>query len=200
MKKWLWLALTISSQSYAQALPALSDLDAWSEQSFVEHSQYEVIEGVLHGRAEAAASALGVEIEIPAGSRLSWRWAIDQLPDLGEVSEQSKQGDDFGARVYVVRKGSFGLLSTKSLVYVYSQSKQPGQMWPSPYTSKVVMVAVQPAQPQLGEWQQVERDIAEDWLAAFGDTLDAVDGVAVMVDADNTGTQARARFADLQIR
>ena len=200
MKKWLLLGLGIAIHAQAGSLPALSDQDAWSEQSFVGNSQYQIVDGVLLGQANASASALGVELDIEPDQRLSWRWAVEQLPNLGEHSEQSKSGDDFGARVYVVRKGSFGLLSTQSLVYVWSQSQPPGTLWPSPYTSKVMMMAVQPESFQLGDWYGVERDLAADWQAAFGKTLDGLDAVALMVDADNTQSQARARFDQLQLR
>ena len=201
MNKTLALLTTIwAAMTQASGLPPITALDQWSEQSFVGQSEYRVDGESLVGTANGTASALGVEVRVPAGAKLAWRWSVEQLPDLGQASEQSKQGDDFGARVYVVRKGAFGLLSTRSLVYVWSQSKASGEMWESPYTGKVMMIAVQPDTAELGQWHSVERDIAKDWHQAFGDELDRIDGVAFMVDADNTQTQARARFAELELR
>ena len=158
----IWAAMTQASE-----LPPLTALDQWSEQSFVGQSEYQVDGDSLVGTANATASALGVEVRVPAGAKLAWRWSVEQLPDLGQASEQSKQGDDFGARVYVVRKGAFGLLSTRSLVYVWSQSKAPGEMWQSPYTGKVMMIAVQPDAAELGQWHSVERDIAQGLAAGL---------------------------------
>ena len=194
------LTMTWAATAQAAELPPITALDQWSEQSFVGQSQYQVDGDSLVGSANASASALGVEVSVEPGVKLAWRWSVEQLPELGQASEQSKQGDDFGARVYVVRKGAFGLFSTRSLVYVWSQSKAPGEMWESPYTGKVMMIAVQPDAAELGQWHAVERDIAKDWQRAFGDELDRIDGVAFMVDADNTQTQARARFAALELR
>lgn len=201
MKLLLGTAVSFFTLSaLAAELPSVTDLPAWTTQSFEGETQYQVNQKTLQGVADASASALGVEIEVPAGKQLTWEWAVDQLPSLSPGAEQTKQGDDFGARVYVVRKGAFGLLSTKSLVYVWSQQQPPGTLWDSPYTSKVKMMAVQPDQATLGQWHRVQRDIAADWKVAFGDELDRVDAVALMVDADNSQTQAKARFSELAIR
>jgi len=201
MKNWIGISTLLFSGALAAAeLPSLTDLSGWSVQSFVGETQYQAGPQGLTAEANATASALGVEQAISAGKRLLWTWAVDQLPTLEPGAEQTKQGDDFGARVYVVRKGLFGLLSTQSLVYVWSQQQPPGTLWDSPYTSKVKMMAVQPATATLGEWHSVERDLAADWQRAFGRELDQVDGVALMVDADNSQTQARARFGQLVVR
>ena len=82
---------------------------------------------------------------------------------------------------------------------MFGPTKASGEMWESPYTGKVMMIAVQPDTAELGQWHSVERDIAKDWQQAFGDELTVSMG-SHYGDADNTQTQARARFAELELR
>ncbi len=186
-----------------QTLLTGGDLGGWTVQSFVGETRYEVVNdplqgSVLQGTAEGSASALGFErvIDTSATPWLDWRWQVVTAPTLA-APEQSKAGDDYAARVYVVRKGSFGLFSTRSLVYVHSSDHQPGEIWDSPYTGKVKMMAVTSGND--GEWVSVRRNLAEDWAAAFGSPVDELDGVALMVDADNSGSTAVARFGDIRL-
>lgn len=193
------LSLLLGWQAQAQVLLQNGDLSGWSEQNFAGSVTYQAVsaEGVgqvLQGTAEAAASGYGLEqrFDITPETTLSWRWRVLEAPAVG-ATEKTKATDDFPARVYVIRKGPFGLLSTQSLVYVWSQTSPPDSLWDSPYTSKVKMMAVQPADGDQG-WSEVRRNLAADWQRAFGKPLDRLDGVALMVDSDNTQTRAQAQF------
>lgn len=192
--------LALSAQ--AEVLLEGANTEGWQVEAFVGETQYRAVQDpvygpVLEGVAQGTASGLGLETTIRPDETptLAWRWQVLERPDVGQ-SEQTKATDDFPARVYVLREGRFGLLSTKSLVYVWSQTQPAGSVWDSPYTGRVKMMAVQPAASQSG-WVEVRRNLAEDWQRAFGDELDKLDAVALMVDADNTNTRARAQFESI---
>lgn len=204
MKFWVLSVGMVAAQASAQVLLDQANIEAWTEQEFVGTTQYEPVVDpekgqVLLGRSNRSASGWGVEqtIDVAETPRLAWEWHVDQLPTLN-APEQSKAGDDYAARVYVIRKGSFGLLSTQSLVYVHSQERQVGDIWDSPYTGKVKMMAV--SNGPGGQWQSFERDLAADWQQAFGKSLDELDAVAFMVDSDNSESQSAARFGQLSLQ
>ena len=183
----------------AEVLLDNANVEGWQVEAFVGETQYQAVEDPVHGTvlegiANASASGLGLEKTIlPATTpTLAWRWQVLESPDVGE-DERTKATDDYPARVYVLRKGRFGLLSTKSLVYVWSQTQPADSLWDSPYTGRVKMIAVQPEGVTDG-WVEVKRDLAADWQRAFGDELDQLDAVALMVDSDNTESRARAQF------
>ena len=89
----IWAAMTQASE-----LPPVTALDQWSEQSFVGQSEYQVDGDSLIGTANASASALGVEVRVPAGAKLAWRWSVEHLHGFCQTSSNPKRGDDFGAR------------------------------------------------------------------------------------------------------
>lgn len=193
------LLLSLGWQAHAQVLLENGDLKGWTEQSFdglvtYQSVQVQGVGTVLEGTAQAAASGYGLErrFQVVPETLLSWRWRVLELPEVG-ATEKTKATDDFPARVYVIRKGAFGLLSTQSLVYVWSQTSPPESLWDSPYTSRVKMLAVQPEDGSQ-DWSQVERNLFADWERAFGKKLDHLDGVALMVDSDNTQSRSRAQF------
>lgn len=203
--KAVWVGVCLwAGAVHADVLLDQGDLSGWDAQSFVGDTQYQRVADaqrgfVLQGVADGTASALGFERRIdPAQTPwLEWSWQVVTAPTLG-APEQSKAGDDYAARVYVVRKGAFGILSTQSLVYVHSSARAVDDIWDSPYTGKVKMLAV--ANGTSGDWIRVKRNLAADWQRAFGRSLDELDGVALMVDADNSGSRAAARFGQIALR
>ena len=120
------------------------------------------------------------------GYNLHWQWRADQIADWPEVDEQIKVGDDFQARVYVVKKGWLPW-QTRAINYVWSRQAAPGTYWPNPFASQAVMVVVQ-GPGGAGRWQSVTRNVREDFRRFHGMDVDSVDAVAIMTDGDNTGT------------
>ena len=50
----------------------------------------------------------------------------------------------------------------------------------------------------LGSWQSVRRNVADDYRRACGAEPGRVLAVAVMTDTDNTGTKALGHYADIR--
>lgn len=203
----LVLASLLGGVSAAAAVRVVGDwprdLEArWQELSFEGNTVYRA---AREGRAsviavaEASASALyrDVEIDLTRTPYLQWSWRIDQLPAL-KASETAKPGDDFGARVYVVRAGLFGQLTASALNYVWSQQQRPGSHWRNPFTERAVMWSVQRGPQRQGEWVTHTRDLRADWRAAFGEEVERIDGIAIMTDADNSSSRAAARYGRIR--
>ena len=187
-----------------------TDLEAfkanWREQGFplIAPTEYRVrTEGegtVVVGRSEGANRGLLREckIEQPMQARLSWRWRVNRGLD-GRVSERTRGGDDFAARVFVVFETSIIPTRTRAINYVWAAKEAVGTVFPSPYTKRVAHVVVRSdvAVESRREWFSETRDVLADYESFFGEPATVISAVAIMVDADNTNQKAESEFAGL---
>jgi len=132
----------------------------------------------------------------------------------------SKAGDDYPARVYVmfdypleqlpfVERTKLRLarvlhdpnLPAATLCYVWDSKAPTGTMVPSSYTNLMRMIVVESGTARVNQWVDVERDVAADFRAAFGEVasrgVPTVSAIAVATDTDNTGESAVAYFGDI---
>ena len=179
------------------------DMLHWEDRIFSTTTEYRGVlvdgERVVRARADDSASALYQRrnIDLNRTPYLQWRWRIDRT--LGtDINERSHDGDDFPARVYVVRNGGLTFWRARVLNYVWSNSQPVGTRWTSPLAGiDTQMIAVDSGDDLAGQWQWHSRDIRADWFAAFGEELDRIDAVAIMTDTDNTGAALQAWYADI---
>jgi hypothetical protein len=197
------------------ALPALaapglfsrSGLSGWEAQTFRNKTPtgYTLVDDNGAGtvlRADCAASASGLIARQPIDLRrtpvLQWRWKVDGV--YTGVDERRKSGDDFPARVYVVRDGGWAVWRTRSLVYVWASTAAAGTDFPNAYTGQAHVVVLRSGTADAGRWQAERRDLRADFRRYFDLEVDTLDGLAVMSDCDDAGGSARAWFGDLELR
>lgn len=196
-------ALSVMAQSTITA-PKSWGLVTWEVRSFLGMTDYQVVtleaEPVLQADANASASALYIEqnINLNATPYLQWRWRTDNT--LGaDIDETRKSGDDYAARIYVVRKGGLAFWRTKALNYVWASNQALDSRWANPFAgNNVQMLAVDSGSTHLGQWRDHIRDVKADWLEAFGESIDSLDGIAIMTDTDNSGLRSRSWYADVR--
>ena len=179
--------------------------DRWQERRLARRATRYSVEDdggqpVLVAESRNAASGLWrpAPLDSPRSGRLTWRWNVQRVIPENE-HEREKRGDDFAARVFVVFGGEFPSRSNKALCYVWAASEPIGSVYPSPYAANVAMVVVASGDSGTGAWRRVERDIIADYRAFFGHDPDELSGVALMVDTDNTRSEVRTYFDDLQL-
>lgn len=173
-----------------------SAIPGWEQIVFSGHTQYRQTKQCIEAVSQGAASGLirRVDESLAAKPMLTWAWqASEPLAAGEEAPEKSKPGDDFIARVYVIREGYFPW-QTKAINYVWSREHPVGSYWPNPFTSNAMMVVLQTGNEELGQWQHFERNIRADFKTYFDIDVDNVNAVAVMTDTDNTGGQATACY------
>jgi hypothetical protein len=174
---------------------------------------------VLHVRAAASASGLARTLRVDPAEHplLAWRWKAANLVQRGAL--QSKAGDDFALRLYLtfdldaaqlsaadrmrmsLARAIWGArLPTAALCYVWDARAASGTIAPNAYTDRVRMIVADSGSAQLGRWTSHERDVGEDFRAAFGITAPAVASVIVSADTDNTGESTEAWFGDIEFR
>jgi len=152
---------------------------------------------VLKGSAKGTASVLYREQRVSVADTpfLNWSWRIENT--FGGIDEQSKRGDDFPARLYVVVRTGFLPWETVAVNYVWSSSTPVDTSWVSPFTKKSIMVAIQSGEEGIGAWRHERRNVVADFRTFFDMEIDKIDGYAVMVDGDNTGKTATAFFGNI---
>jgi len=176
-------------------------LKGWQERSFVGNTKYEIVdagsEKVLKGSADGTASVLynKRKINVTKTPWVNWTWQVEKT--LGPIKEQTKAGDDFPGRLYVVVRTGLLPWQTTAINYVWSSSTEIGTHWVNPFTEKSVMIALHSGDEETGQWHHERRNVVDDFKTFFNLDIKKIDGYAVMVDADNTGKQATAYFGNI---
>ncbi|MGB3270775.1 MAG: DUF3047 domain-containing protein [Rhodanobacter sp.] len=173
-------------------------------------------DSVFNIDANHAAGAIAHALDLPAASTLTWRWKVDRSVAAADMSR--KQGDDFAARVYVffdVPRSSLSWLQrmklklasrtlghampTAALCYVWDNRHPIGTIAPSPFSPLMRTIVLQSGNARAGTWQMQHRDLAADYLAAFGRPAPRITGIALSADTDNTGGHVQAWFGDVTL-
>jgi hypothetical protein len=173
---------------------------------------------VVEASADAAAGALGTRLDTDAKSTpmIRFKWRVGNLIDSSDP--KVKEGDDYAARIYVTFAYDPARASLKektenafartlygetpphaALSYVFTHKAKLGEIITSPFTARVKKIVVDADPASVGQWKSFERNIYEDYKRAFNEEPTRVSGVAIMVDTDNTGEKAKARFGDVSL-
>ncbi|MDD3813080.1 MAG: DUF3047 domain-containing protein [Desulfocapsaceae bacterium] len=181
---------------------ATDGLKGWEEKSFSGKTDYQVVtegtETVVKATSQAAASGLFKKqrIDLQRTPYLNWRWRVDQ--PLHGLDEQTKSGDDYGARVYVVVDGGLFFWKTKAINYVWASSSPKGKSWPNAFAGKsAMMLALRSSTDKAASWYQEKRNVAADLKEFFGTEIRYIDAVAIMTDTDNSGQETIAYYGDI---
>ena len=151
----------------------------------------------LKAIAENAASGLGKEVKINLNKTpfINITWKIEQ--DLAGIKENTKKGHDFAARVFAVKKTGATPLSNRAINYVFSSNNEIGFNSPSPYTKKSIDNVLASTKNNLNEWVTVKSNVKEDFKRFHNLDVNQLDGLAIMVDTDNSKMEAISYFQNI---
>ena len=138
-----------------------------------------------------------VEIDLMEYPVLKWRWKVIKLCKGGD--ERYKKTGDSAAAVYVVFP-TWKMWKPKALKYVWSASGlSKGYRTESPYSSDTKIVVLENRYSPLGTWVQEEVNVLADYEKYWGKKLAKAKLIGLMSDSDNTGSEARAAYDDLEM-
>jgi hypothetical protein len=168
---------------------------------------------VVLARADRSASLLRhpLRIEAQALGRLRFSWRVPEL--IVGADMRDREASDSPARLVLAFEGDMHRLSERerllfdlaetlggerppfaTLMYVWDAHAPIDTVLVSGRSSRVRKIVVESGAEQLGRWRLHERDIAADFLKAYGEAPGALTGVALMTDADNTAGRAQASY------
>lgn len=186
-------------------------------------TRYELVDDkgtvVLHASADAAATGLGfpVNFDIRAAPIVSWRWKISRLIETADNTMPAREDsparivfefDGDKSKLNVIERSSLAFAERISghpvpyatLMYIWSNSEKPGTVIQNPRTARVQMVVASSGASGVGAWQQLSRNVYEDFRRAFGEDPGTLTGVGVLTDTDNTGEKVEAWYGDIAFR
>ena len=206
LRNFIIIFYLYSSNSYAEPVFisnfSTQSLNDWQQKSFKDHTQYQIVKldnkTVLQAKSISSASSMykEVHIDLQKTPYLNWSWRIDQRLSISD--EQSKQGDDFTARIYLVIKGKWGFWQSKAINYVWANHSPINKVWANPFAGdSVMMIAVRSDTDQTKHWYTEKRDVLADLKKHFGKDIRFIDGLAIMTDTDNSEGNALSYYADI---
>jgi hypothetical protein len=181
------------------------DLTGWKEQTIgllKSKTGYTLFRDndktVLAARSKKSASGriYALNLDPKEYQTLKWSWKIEHTIKKGD--EKTKAGDDFAARVCVFFQSGF-FSKTPAVCYVWANRLPKGEHVVSPFTSKVITVAVDSGEELAGRWTFHQRNIYEDYRSFFGEEPPRIGAVALMTDSDNTGEPAVGYYGDISL-
>ncbi len=177
-------------------------LDGWEHKTFKGETRYQLqtLDGVTVLKAESSGTGSGLfkeqHIDLDKTPVLNWSWRIANR--LNGLNEQSKSGDDYAARIYVVVKGGLAFWQTKAINYVWASNTAKDTVWPNAFAGDhAMMLALRGPEAALNVWHSEKRNVRADLKKLFGEDLHGIDAVALMTDTDNSGGQVSAFYGDI---
>lgn len=154
---------------------------------------------VLHARFVRETITIALMVEgwnLDERPILQWRWKAVSLPDRGKETDSSL--NDTGAAVYAIWHVGFPF-HLRGIKYAWSSTLPVGTR-SSKRLGYDQLLVVESGKERVGSWQTVRVDVRAHYHAFFGrDDGANPTGIAVMTDADATGSQAEAYYADFRL-
>ena len=151
----------------------------------------------IKAEAEGKGSGLGKEVKIDLLKTpfINISWKIEK--DLSGITENSKKGHDYAARVFVIKKTGSTLLSNRAINYVFSSNNKVGENWSSPYTKKSIDYVLSTTIDNLNKWVTVKANVKEDFMKLHGIEVNNISGIAIMTDTDNSKLKAISYYQNI---
>ncbi len=182
-------------------VPAEGVPEGWSVKEFAGHGVVSLVrdEGQLALKLTSARASFAlyrdVIVDLAATPWLTWSWKVTHLPPGGDV--RSPGTDDEAAQLYVVFPRWPAPLSQSDVLGYVWDSRAPVQTRiTSPKAGNVKIIVLRSGDGGRA-WQREARDVAADYVATFGRTPPRVGTIALMVDSNDTQSEAEALFSDI---
>jgi hypothetical protein len=135
-------------------------------------------------------------LDVRQYSILTWSWKVTRLPNGGDVREPGR--DDQAAQVYVVfPRWPAPRTASDVIGYVWDSRAPVGTTLRNPRAPNVRIIVLESGPGRLDTWLREQRNVAADYRALFGGEPPRAGKVALMIDSNDTKSDAEALFGDL---
>ena len=173
---------------------------------------------VLAANSKTSASGLAVKLRPRSAQNLWLQWEWKAVGAMPQADNADSYLDDAPLRLLVAFDGNKSKLSLKekltfemanlisgqempyaTVMYIWSGKNAANTVLNNAHTSRVKMIVVDSGWDNLGEWHKHERDLAADYKLAYGEVPGNVIGIALLTDTDNTKSEVRALYGDIEL-
>jgi hypothetical protein len=173
---------------------------------------------VLSANSKTSASGLAVKLKPRAAQNLWLKWEWKTTIPIPEADNAERIHDDAPLRILVAFDGNKTKLSLKekmtfemanlisgqelpyaTLMYIWSGKSPINSILDNPHTSRIKMIVVDSGWDRLGQWHLHQRDLEADFRNAYGESPGEVIGIALLTDTDNTKSEAKAFYGDIEL-
>lgn len=153
---------------------------------------------VLRMRSDKAAVSIYREIKLDLKSFpiLNWRWKVTKLPRNADARDNKR--DDQAAGVYVIFPRFPTFINSQLIGYVWDTTVPAGTILKSRKNPMVHYIVVRSGVDNLDKWLTEKRNVLEDYHKVFGKEPPKVGGVSLMIDTDDTRSEAESYFARIE--
>jgi Protein of unknown function (DUF3047) len=171
-------------------------------------------------RASAMSSASGIEaklsVDLSRKSNIAFSWYAEAL--IVGADNTERHTEDSPLRIVLSFEGDKETLSAKeqrfhdrakllsgrelpfaTLMYIWENKKPIDSVIINHHTSTIRKIVIASGEKELKKWKSFKRNIADDYLLAFGKKPGKLIGIALMSDTDNTGTDITAYYSDITL-
>lgn len=185
-------------------------LSEWKEKIFHKRVLYTIEDDgeskFLVAKSDRASSGLFYPIRFSPKKYpyISWRWKVRSFPSKNQViSDITKKSwierDDYAVRLYVIFP-AFIFTNTKCIEYIWAEHLPKGAILTSPFFRNIKLIVLESGNEKADEWVTEERNILNDYKAAFNKTLSSdIGAIALMTDSDNTQSSAEGCYANIRV-
>ncbi|QWE26101.1 DUF3047 domain-containing protein [Polynucleobacter sp. AP-Ainpum-60-G11] len=173
---------------------------------------------VLAANSKTSASGLAVKLRPRSAQNLMLQWEWKAVGAIPQADNAESQNDDAPLRILVAFDGNKSKLPLKekltfemaslisgqempyaTVMYIWSGKNPVNTVLNNAHTSRVKMIVVDSGWDGLGEWKKHERDLAADYKLAYGEAPGNIIGIALLTDTDNTKSETRALYGDIEL-
>jgi len=184
--------------------PATGVPPGWLLKEFTGQASIEVVrDGRLALRLASDRSSFALYRDVIVDPNelpvLSWWWKVTRLPAGGDVRHRAS--DDQAAQLYVIFPRWPAPLSTSDVIgYVWDTTAPAGTRLVSTRAGNVRVIVLESGRSTAGTWQRETRNLVDDYVALFGRRPPRVGKIAVMIDSDDTASEAEALIGEVTFR
>lgn len=173
---------------------------------------------VVHAQADRSASMFRRQVRIDPTqlSRVEFSWRVASL--IADADLSDADSSDSPVRLVFAFDGDHARLSSRNrmlfdlaqvltgepppyatLMYVWDNRARAESVILGPRTDRIRKIVLESGPTHLGQWRHYERDLHADFKRAFGEEPGPLIGVALMTDADNTGSRASGQYGEVRL-
>jgi len=173
---------------------------------------------VLSANSKTSASGLAIKLQPRQTQNLWLKWEWKAITSIPEADNTERYHDDAPLRILVAFDGNKSKLGLKekmnfemaslisgqdmpyaTLMYIWSGKTPVNTILENAHTSRIKMIVVDSGSEGLGDWRKHEQDLAADYKRAYGENPGEVIGIALLTDTDNTKSETRALYGDIEL-